>query len=528
MPFLSSIPALSRPEEAGQGDPSDRGYDRFLPVVRITPVSGFPDSINVQSDVFAKEFEVRSIDRLQSFVLTDNDKKLDICELSFIDDEGQFVDPNRLAHGAVIDASWGYPGKMSQKRRLIVRRLKIGLVQGRKWAKRRRGYIVTIEALAPGILYTTRPPTGNDLFEGKPLSEIVLQTAKRMGFSEAAKGAKRARVEIPKELDVVHKSIIRTAEMSYGQFLKKLADHHGLIYAVGRDGLLFAARDDTATPNVVIDLDDSSILGFDFDADLTLGIPAGIEVAGYDPSTQKDARSRKFETSKNKGGAPGNLANSEEQATAGSAPQDQTEVEPTPNDVATANAKGRKTVEGTALYGKKPLGKQGQINLTNTVLEDFRPAAFDKVESTANRLFRERKKRKWSLRLRLVGDPRLLARQTVLLKNFETPILDDTWLITEAKHTIDSNGYVTELQLKREGSITKAFTGGPIIEVRSRKFATTKEQEALVLPGTKVVEAAALLKAGGATHKRGRKTKGRKSHDTSGNYADNRYGRRGE
>jgi phage protein D len=62
--------------------------------------------------------------------------------------------------------------------------------------------------------------------------------------------------------------------------------------------------------------------------------------------------------------------------------------------------------------------------------------------------FIRRVRRAWKLKLKLVGDPRLRAGQTVALVNFAT-LVDGRWYVEQATHTIDTSGYVTELKLRK-------------------------------------------------------------------------------
>ena len=57
---------------------------------------------------------------------------------------------------------------------------------------------------------------------------------------------------------------------------------------------------------------------------------------------------------------------------------------------------------------------------------------------------------RWKLKLKLVGDPRIFRGTVLHLDNFGLPI-DGRWTVHAAKHTIDDNGYTTELQLKGTG-----------------------------------------------------------------------------
>jgi hypothetical protein len=103
---------------------ADADFDRFAPVVLLTPVAGFPKTVPVQTGR-GNSILLSSRDRLSRFRVIDNDRKLDRIEMTFIDEVGFFADPSNLAHGSVIDVAFGYKGRLSSERRLIVRKLQL-------------------------------------------------------------------------------------------------------------------------------------------------------------------------------------------------------------------------------------------------------------------------------------------------------------------------------------------------------------------------------------------------------------------
>lgn len=423
----------------------DRPGDPFRPIVTLKPISGFPVEIAIPSEDGSGDITLGLESRLQSFALTENDKKLDLCDITFLDEEGLFTDPAQLLHGAVIDIAWGYPGLMSQSRRLIIRRIKLGMMQGRKFARRRRGYLVTFHALAPGIILHKQAPSSNDMFEGRPLSSVVREISQKLGFHEDNKGDLKALINIPDESDYVRNSIARAATENYMQFLTRLAREHGLLFRTNDHGLYFGPRDMTQKALFVIDLESdkgANVLGFELDGDLIFGVPAGITVIGYKPSDQKVTKTTlRTKLDKKKGTVP-SMAHTQAEADAAGKPDDSATSRIVENGTAT------ETVEH--IVGTPGVSKAQAINRSRTVMEDYRPSTDDKVEAKLAKHYNQRIKKMWKLRLRIVGNADVRAEQTILLQNFGTPLLDGVWYIKECKHNIDQSGYTTELQCRRE------------------------------------------------------------------------------
>jgi hypothetical protein len=486
----------------------DQKKDPFVPIVIINPIAGFPRRFKTSSPV-GTQVTLDTRDRLQSFVMTDNDKKLDSAEMTFIDEEGVFADSAQLIHGAVIDVAWGYKGMMSQPRRLIARRLRMGIVQGRQYAKRRRGFMVTIEGLAPAIVLNAKAPKSDDIFEDKPLTTIVRVISERMGYHESRRGEKWLNIRILAEDNVSEPAITRPRSMTYPQFLQMMAERHGLVFQINRQGLFFGTRDVEALSTPVIDLNGDTLLGIELDGDLIFGVPAGIKFVGYQPGEQKIINVDKTEREKDrkKGGA-GTLAKTEDDVKDATTPEDSTVVEPEPG-----------SVPGKALVTVKTGSGRGRaVNISNTVLEDFQPTTATRLFSDVSRGHRHRKKKAWQINIRVVGNPKLLAGTTVLLRNFGTALLDGTWFINEARHRIE-NAYITELRCGRHVG-TASNGAGNIIKRDTDKTARTKADKEVDFNESGNVEAESLFKLDPA-----RSVK--LSHDTSGTYKEHEHRVRG-
>lgn len=447
--------------------------DPFAPIVIINPIAGFPKEFTSTTSG-GKAITLATRERLQSFVMTDSDKKLDSAEMTFIDEEGAFADATQLIVGAVIDVSWGYKGKMSEPRRLIARRLKIGILQGRQYARRRRGFVVTIEGLAPTIVLNGKAPASNDIFEGKQLQTIVRTIGERMGFHESFRGDKWLNIHIHKEDNAYENSITRPRAMTNPQFLQMLAERHKLVFQVNKKGLFFGTPDLEAVPATVIDLNGDSLLGIELDGDLILGVPAGIKFVGYSPGDQKFIHfdKRESEKDKKKGGkgpAVGSLATTEEDA--------QPETSSTENETPLVEPV-QSTLKGAGAVTLKTHspGKRSIVNISNSVLEDYQHTTTTRLVGDIARGRKHRKKKAWKLTMQVVGNPKILAGTTILLQNFGTALLDGTWLVNEARHRIE-NAYITELTCGREAGKGKNAAGDIVFNDTNKSARTKADQE---------------------------------------------------
>lgn len=475
--------------------------DPFRPIVTLTPIEGFPSTVTIPSDTDQGDTELNLTDRLQTFHLIDNDRKLDKCEITFIDEEGLFTDPNRLLHGAVIDVAWGYPGDMSQKRRLIIRKIKLGLLQGRKFARRRRGFLVTFTALAPGIITHSVAPATNDVFEGRPLSSVVVEVAERLGFSTEGNGQYRATILVPSSYDTVRESITRAAPETYEQFLARLAEEYGLLYKKdAQKGLYFGPRNTEDVASLIIDQDGQILMGFDLEGDLIFGIPAGLTVVGLRPADQKIIKTTvNRETSPTKKGNTQPIANTKSEADQASEGPDTT-------------GKQVEEVDSSIVIGTQAISSATALNKSHTVQEDFRPVTTDKAAAKLARFYNERIKKTWRLRVKIVGNVHVVAGSTVVMQNFQTALLDGAWYIKEVRHTIDQGGYITELTCRRETSRDVA--------VASARVETAQPLQAQKA-GAEPTPVDSLLIVGTGVQQTGVKTKtktGRNAHSTDGQF----------
>ncbi len=493
---------------------SSKPLDKLNPIVTLRPISGFPQTIDLESlDNTNTTITLGIRDRLQRFQLTDSDRKLDSCDITFLDEEGLFTDPAQLIHGAIIDVAWGYPGAMSEERRLIVRRLKLGLMQGRKFARRRRGYLVTFTAIAPGIVKHSAPPQTDDVFEGYPLSTIVKTVATKLGYHTEANDNSKATIEIPGEYDVIRSNVTRAATENYVQFLSRLANEYGLLFRQTAKGMYFGPRQVNEQASLIIDFDATLnggyglLLGFDLDGDLVFSVPAGLTVTAFRPSDQKIiVASIDNNVLQHKKGDTPAMAHTEKEATADTTPQTDTGLVSPPS-----------TTEVVAQYGVRTKSTLQAISKSRTVVEDFRPATSEKVIAVRSKHFNERIKKTWKLRVKLVGTVNVYAGGTIIIKNSSTALLEGLWYVKEARHTVDNSGFITELTLRRPKATQQSTASSKVIfadvTTKGKKGETTDQ-----LSTALIAESPKFNNPLGSKHR---------PHDTSGEFFETRT-RRGK
>lgn len=479
MPDLSALDgvALNSALQSGEEDP-------LAPVIVMTPIAGFPKTVDVE-DSLGQPITLFARDRLTRFVATDNDHKLDNVSITFIDEEGFFSSPDNLAHGAIIDVAYGYKGNMSGERRLIIRRVQLEAMQGKAAAKRRKGFIVTIEGQAPGLVGLFDDGADVELFENARVSTIVRVLAARMGYHETGRGAKRLEINIAAEDDLIEKALTKPAAMKVPQFLKHIADRYGFIWRTGKSGMYFGMRDYTQAPSAIIDAQGSTLISYKLDGDMNLPTPKGLTLSGVEKGSFVEVVLQNTPSNTPPNG-PGEYNPTAEDAEAAGQSQSSGLVEPPPNQSTnnfSAAASGNPNARARLQVIKRATTISQAIRKTNTVLRDYRPVTGSKAEIAWVRRFKQRLEKLWKLRVTVVGTPRLLANTVVTLKNFDTALLDGEWYVTEAKHSFDQ-GYTTELSMHRRRIKTK----GKAKEVTVGVFTGATELKATNTKGGKNVE----------------------------------------
>lgn len=493
---------------------STKPVDILLPIVTLKPISGFPQNIALEGLDTNVTVTLGIRDRLQRFQLTDNDRKLDSCEITFLDEEGLFTDPAQLIHGAIIDVAWGYPGAMSEERRLIVRRLKLGLMQGRKFARRRRGYLVTFTAIAPGITKHSVAPKTDDIFEGYALSTIVKIIATKLGYHTEANNNTKAIIEIPGEYDIIRSNVTRAATENYVQFLSRLANEYGLLFRQTSKGMFFGPRKVEDQATLIVDFDATLdggyglLLGFDLDGDLVFSVPAGLTVTAFRPSDQQIiTTSIDNNVLQHKKGNTPSMAHTDQEATADTTPQTDTGLVQPPE-----------TTTVVAQYGVRTKSTLQAISKSRTVVEDFRPATAEKIIAVRSKHFNERIKRTWKLRLKLVGTVNVYAGGTIIIKNSSTALLEGLWYVIEARHTVDNSGYVTEITCRRQTNKQQSVASSQVITANVLTHGTKKNEPTEALSTALIASSPKFDNPTGKHHK---------PHDTTGDFFETRT-RRGK
>jgi hypothetical protein len=160
-------------------------------------------------------------------------------------------------------------------------------------------------------------------------------------------------------------------------------------------------------------------------------------------------------------------------------------TQPTPTGLVEAAPQTFPQTGAVQIATRKPTTVGQAIRKKNTVIRDFRPMIASKQDIVRIKKFKQRIEKLWKLKIRTVGDPTLVAGNTVLLVNFDTPLLNGVWYITEAAHTFDKD-YQTELSMRRRRPKTKLLGVG--VQAIFRKTPRTKEEEELTFSSSQNYE----------------------------------------
>lgn len=188
-------------------------------------------------------------------------------------DLAYFDDPDPLwKHGHVVEVQWGYPGRMSQPRRMTIQK-----VTG--------STTLSVEALGKGALMNKHAEVRT--WRNMSRADVARAIAKEQGFS-------------PDEIHVTDSSgvlaQVTQARMTDAQLLRDMALREGFVYFVDETGFHFHPRDLGQPPvrrfvyyRDPADRSRGDVISFGIDNDIygAANKPGGVTVQGLDPKTGK-------------------------------------------------------------------------------------------------------------------------------------------------------------------------------------------------------------------------------------------------
>jgi phage protein D len=353
-------------------------------------------------------------DRLLSFTYEEAENKTDKLSLSLDNFDLSLFEREELMGGAVLEAAWGYPGRMSPPRRAIVKTLK--------------GFqTLTVEGLSLGALLNQAVKTRR--WEGKTRAEVVREIAREHGYDDAFLFVD----DTPQVLDTINQAAETDARL-----LTRLAAREGFAFFVDDTGLHWHRRRlDTAPTRVFTWYSDrvGDLLSINVESDLVRRA-GGVEVRGRDPAAKTTL-------------------------TAG----------------ATAANAVRPTL-GNLLEVIDPRTGLSSLLLRNATynVAPSSAATAGAAAREAEARFVKAEREAIKLSAQVVGDPELRAKTIVELRGIGT-MLSGKYYVNEAKHSISSSGYTVDLKLTRDAkaNLPGAVGGGngvPQTGDRNRSAAT--------------------------------------------------------
>jgi hypothetical protein len=367
--------------------------------------------------------------RRMKFEFIDHERKIDRAKIHFVNDDRFLLDSPVFRKGTVITVSWGYADRLAPARAMVV-------TKAGSW----NPFVVELKSSA---VLMTRDRISY-FYQAMTYGEIVTTVAERNGF----KGAALFIEETTERMDV---SQVRESDAA---FVSRLALKTGRVFYIDPDGFHWEKRGLNTRPIRTIRYGDqiggkSDVVGTPNVKDNLLGLASSVRVA------TEDENSDASDTSVNRDGLAriNELAENRDidtvAAGAGSSAGDI-------NLTGKTFGKGRAGVGGTAVP-KQSFGDAQRPE---------RRVAGTEVDYDVDGRPMERAKSKYLLgqelsgkmELSIIGDPLVSAKSVIALEGFSAAY-DGPWWVRGATHQISTSGYVTSLDLARDGHQGKLGRG---------------------------------------------------------------------
>lgn len=335
-----------------------------------------------------------------SLQFTDEETKKDKLELVVDNFFLTQIDSPLWKKGNKIEARWGYVGLLTPLRTFTITKV-TGSIK------------LKVEAEAEDIQLDREEKTR--VFENQKVSDVARQLAEEAGFGQSA-------VQFIEDTEIVREQISQLGETDY-VFLKRLALQQLWDFYIDFDGWHFHPRRTDQKPLrrfiYYADPGQGDIIGPPEFGDMAKAKPAKIVLRGRDPITKED-----FEVVGDNTTAGGRTA------------LGQVMENPGPDDAAAAgdaNAKENATVQ---VY--HTTAKTREEALRKAI------ALYRRVQLNAV-----------PLELPVVGDPRMIAKSTVLVENIG-PTTSGLYYVKRVVHAVSGSTFTLKLSLTSDGKA--AFT----------------------------------------------------------------------
>ncbi len=379
--------------------------------------------------------------KVLSLEYEEDEKKVDKAVLTLDNSDLSYFDHVIFEKGTRLRLSWGYAGRMSPIRAVVVQKV-TGALQ------------LKVEAQGAGVLMNKVARTRT--YENTTRSELVHALAKENGFGDSERFIEETTRMIPVQTQ---------SGMTDFQFLKRLAGLEGFEFFIDFDGLHWHPRRlgqkpvkeyQYYLPPLVGD-----ILNFDIDNDVTAK-PGAAKVAARDPLKKTDV-----------------TATGSDKTTPRSTLAAITDLfgSPPPDGKANQKATASAALPGEVLEVDPRTGSTKTVIKTPDASGDVKNAAqVGDVKKQADATFKLAQQAVVKLKLDLVGDPHLVAKTVIKVSGLGQR-LSGKYYISTLKHSVSAGGYKMEAATRTDGTNKGTPTAG------SKAAPNTKDADKKTGPG---------------------------------------------
>jgi hypothetical protein len=371
--------------------------DRSAPGVRIESLPHERARAGTPLDLAGRIISVR---------YQDHDERVDVCTLELDNFDLALFDREDLGAGAILSVSWGYPGRMTLPRRVVVRHIK-GFSR------------LLLECHATSVLFDRVSRTRR--FEQARASDVAREIARELGYSDDMLDIEPSRAER-------HDVLVQAAETD-ARFLARLAAREGFVFRAEPERFTWRpVRREEAPTHVFtyyVDPGRGDVLEVSSECDLARRVGSEV-VRGRDPRTRTtiEARATNETTERT------TLAEVVEV------------IDPETGRSALEERRATESVRSTTAATHETASHEAQ-------------ARFVRAEQRSVRL-----------RVRVVGDPTLGARRIIEMRGISA-LLSGRYYVRSVTHIVSGEGYTSELELWRDGvgrrarSLARELRGTP-------------------------------------------------------------------
>jgi hypothetical protein len=351
-------------------------------------------------------------ERLLAFSYEEAENKTDKLSLTLDNFDLALFDREELMGGAVLEVSWGYPGRMAPPRRVIVKSLK--------------GFqTLTIEGQSLGAQLNQAVKTRR--WEGRTRAEVVREVAREHGYDEPF-------VDIDDAGEVL--DVISQAAETDARLLARLAAREGFAFYVDDTGLHWHRRRlDTAPTRIFTWYSDpvGEVLSLNVESDLVRRA-GSVEVRGRDP------------------------------------------VDKTTIGWGVMAANAKRSTLGDVLEVVNPQNGLSSLLLRNatTSVAPTSASTAGAAAREAEARFVKAERESVKLSMQVVGDPQIRAKTIVEVRGISA-LLSGKYYVNEAKHSISSSGYTVDLKLTRDAKGSSSGVAGGASQTGDKNQSAAKK-----------------------------------------------------